>query len=146
MAWALVSGATFRRFDSSPVRRADVLETGDFGGDKLSGLACYVGEPRRAVGLRAWSLAGWRVRRWLTPCCASAADVLETGNFGGDKLGGLESQAFRGRKRALQTPGAGFRRKTSEFGGPGSTKDAGHEKHTFRSSPFSALFAPKTEP
>ena len=39
MAWALVSGATFRRFDSSPVPwRADVLETGDFGGDKLSGL------------------------------------------------------------------------------------------------------------
>ena len=38
MAWALVSGATFR-FDSSPVpRRADVLETGDFGGDKLSEL------------------------------------------------------------------------------------------------------------
>ena len=29
-AWALVSGATFRRFDS---RRADVLETGDIGGD-----------------------------------------------------------------------------------------------------------------
>ena len=30
MVWALVSGATFRRFDSSPVpRRADVLETGD---------------------------------------------------------------------------------------------------------------------
>ena len=39
MAWALVSGATFRRFDSSPIpRRADVLETGDFGGTKLSGL------------------------------------------------------------------------------------------------------------
>ena len=34
MAWALVSGATFRRFDSSPVpRRADVLETGDISGD-----------------------------------------------------------------------------------------------------------------
>ena len=49
MAWALVSGATFRRFDSSPVpRRADVLETGDFGGDKLSGLPRHVGEPRRA--------------------------------------------------------------------------------------------------
>ena len=30
----LVSGATFRRFDSSPVPwRADVLETGDMGGD-----------------------------------------------------------------------------------------------------------------
>ena len=40
-------------------------------------------------------------------------------------------------------PGAGFRRKTSEFGGSGSTFDAGHEKRTFRSSPFSALFVPK---
>ena len=60
MAWALVSGATFRRFDSSPVpRRADVLETGDFGGDKLSGLpryvgnlgrlTCYLGAPRWAA-------------------------------------------------------------------------------------------------
>ena len=46
MAWALVSGATFR---TSPVpRRADVLETGDFGGDKLSGLPRHVGEPWRA--------------------------------------------------------------------------------------------------
>ena len=43
MAWAL------RRFDSSPVpRRADVLETGNFGGDKLSGLPRHVGEPWRA--------------------------------------------------------------------------------------------------
>ena len=44
MAKALVSGATFRRSsDSSPVpRRADVLETGDFGGDKLSGLPRHV--------------------------------------------------------------------------------------------------------
>ena len=44
MAWALVFGATFRRFDSSPVpRRADMLD-----GDKLSGLPCHVGEPRQA--------------------------------------------------------------------------------------------------
>ena len=73
MAWALVSGATFRRFDSSPApRRADVLETGDFGGDKLAGcrvtwenlggLTCYVGS----------TSAGCRVRRWLTLRCASA--------------------------------------------------------------------------
>ena len=68
MAKALVSGATFRRFDSSPVpRRADVLETGDFGGDKLSGLPRHVGEPRRAD-----VLSGCRVRRWLTLRCASA--------------------------------------------------------------------------
>ena len=61
---------------------------------------------------------------------------------------GLELAGFSGQKTdfgALQTPGAGLRRKTSEFGGTGSTFDAGHEKRTFRSSPFSALFAPKTE-
>ena len=51
MAWALVSGATFRRFDSSPApRRADVLETGDIGGSRvtwknLGGLTCYSGAP-----------------------------------------------------------------------------------------------------
>ena len=57
MAWAL--GATFRRFDSSPVpRRADVLETGDFGGDKLSGLPRHVGEPRRADVLCGEHLGG----------------------------------------------------------------------------------------
>ena len=74
--------------------------------------------------------------------------MLETGDFGGDKLSGLEFAGFSGEKTdfgASRTPGAGFRRKTSEFGGPGSTFDAGHEKRTFRSSPFSALFAPKTE-
>ena len=74
--------------------------------------------------------------------------MLETGDFGGDKLSGLEFAGFSRQSTdfgAWRTPGAGFRRKTSEFGGPGSTKDAGHEKRTFRSSPFSALFAPKTE-
>ena len=57
MAWALVSGATFRRFDSSPVlRRADVLETGNFGSagcrvtwENLGGLTCYVGLPRQTL-------------------------------------------------------------------------------------------------
>ena len=76
------------------------------------------------------------------------ADVLETGDIGGDKLSGLEFAGFSRQNTdfaALQTPVAGFRRKTSEFGGPGSTFHAGHEKRTFRSSPFSALFAPKTE-
>ena len=52
---------------------------------------CHVGEPRRAVGLQARFSAGWH-----TLWCASAGDVLETGDFGGDKLSG---QAFRGRKR-----------------------------------------------
>ena len=73
MAWALVSGATFRRFDSSPVpRRADVLETGDIGGDKFSGLTRYVGKPRQADVLLGTTSAGCRVRRWLTLRCASA--------------------------------------------------------------------------
>ena len=73
MAWALVSGATFRRFDSSPVpRRADVLETGDFGGDKFSGLTRYVGKPRQADVLLGSTSAGCRVRRWLTLRRASA--------------------------------------------------------------------------
>ena len=61
------------------------------------------------------------------------ADVLETGDFGGDKLGGLEFAGFASQKAvfaALQTPGAGFPRKTSEFGDPGTTFDAGHEKRT----------------
>ena len=59
MAWALVSGETFRRFDSSPVPwRADVSETGDFGGDKLSGLPRHVGEPRRADVLCGEHLGG----------------------------------------------------------------------------------------
>ena len=95
---AVTSGfwAKKRRFGQVP-RRTDVLETGDFGGDNLSGLTRYVEEPRQA-------------------------DVL---------LG--------------STSAVGFRRKTSEFGGPGCTFDAGHKKRTFRSSPFSALFAPKTE-
>ena len=36
------------RSDVSGPRRADVLETGDFGGDKLGGLSRYVEKPRRA--------------------------------------------------------------------------------------------------
>ena len=50
--------------------------------------------------------------------------MLETGDIGGDKLGGLEFAGFSGQKAvfaALQTPGAGFPRKTSEFGDPGTT-------------------------
>ena len=60
--------------------------------------------------------------------------MLETGDFGGDKLSGLEFAGFSRQNTdfgALRTPGAGFRRKTSEFGGPGRTFDAGHEKTHF---------------
>ena len=74
--------------------------------------------------------------------------MLETGDFGGDKLGGLEFAGFSRQNTdfgALQTPGAGFRRKTSEFEGPGALLTPDTKKRTFRSSPFSALFAPKTE-
>ena len=76
------------------------------------------------------------------------ADVLETGDFGGDKLGGLEFAGFSRQNTdfgALQTPGTGFRRKTSEFGAQGALLTQDTKKRTFRSSPFSALFAPKTE-
>ena len=44
---ALRSDVSEVRFLPGP-RRADVLETGDFGGDKLNGLTRYVEEPRRA--------------------------------------------------------------------------------------------------
>ena len=65
-------GVGLRRFDFSPVPwRADMLESGNFGGNKLR-LPCYVEEPRRAVRLQAWSSAGCRVRHWLTLRCASA--------------------------------------------------------------------------
>ena len=60
--------------------------------------------------------------------------MLETGDFGGDKLSGLEFAGFSGQKTdfgALRTPGPGFPRKTSEFGGPGSAKDAGHKNALF---------------
>ena len=126
-------------------RRADVLETGDFGGDKLGGLTRYVEKPRRADvhlgGLPRQTLAD-------SGAVPRRADVLETGDFGGDKLGGLEFAGFSRQNTdfgALQTPGAGFRRKTSEFGAPGALLTQDTKKRTFRSSPFSALFAPKTE-
>ena len=40
--------------------------------------------------------------------------MLETGDFGGDKLSGLEFAGFSGQKTdfgALQTPGASFRKR-----------------------------------
>ena len=141
---ALRSDVSEARFLPGP-RRADVLETGDFGGDKLGGLTRYVEKPRRAVvhlgGLPRQTLAD-------SGAVPRRADVLETGDFGGDKLGGLEFAGFSRQNTdfgALQTPGPGFRRKTSEFGAPGALLTQDTKKRTFRSSPFSALFAPKTE-
>ena len=72
--------------------------------------------------------------------------MLETGDIGGDKLGGLEFAGFSRQNTdfgALQTPGAGFRRKTSEFGGPGCTFDAGHQKTHF--SEFAVFSAFRTK-
>ena len=46
---ALRSDVSEARFLPGP-RRADVLETGDFGGDKLGGLTRYVEEPREHLG------------------------------------------------------------------------------------------------
>ena len=141
---ALRSDVSEARFLPGP-RRADVLETGDFGGDELGGLSRYVEKPRRADvhlgGLARQTLAG-------SGAVPRRADVLETGDFGGDELGGLEFAGFSRQNTdfgALQTPGAGFRRKTSEFAGPGALLTQDTKKRTFRTSPFSALFAPKTE-
>ena len=72
--------------------------------------------------------------------------MLETGDIGGDKLGGLEFAGFLGQNTdfgALQTPGTGFRRKTSEFGGPGCTFDAGHEKTHFSEFAVFSAFCTK---
>ena len=44
---------------------------------------------------------------------------------------------------ARRTPGAGFRRKTSEFGGPGTTFDAGHEKTHFSELAVFSAFCTK---
>ena len=62
---ALRSDVSEARFLPGP-RRA-VLETGDIGGDKLSGLTRYVEEPLGSTS------AGCRVRRWLTLGCAIEA-------------------------------------------------------------------------
>ena len=62
--------------------------------------------------------------------------------IGGDKLGGLEFAGFSRQNTdfgALQTPGPGFRRKTSEFGAPDALLTQDTKKRTFRSSPFSAV-------
>ena len=69
--------------------------------------------------------------------------MLETGDFGGDKLSGLEFAGFSRQNTdfgALQTPGAGFRRKTSEFGGPGALLTPDTKKtHFSEFSVFSAF-------
>ena len=64
----------------------------------------------------------------------------------GDELSGLEFAGFSGQKTdcgARRTPGAGFRRKTSEFGGPGTTFDAGHEKTHFSEFAVFSAFCTK---
>ena len=90
----------------------------------LGGLSGSEPGPRRAAALDTGGL------------CAvpRQADVLETGDFGGDKLGGLELAGFSGQKTdfgARRTPEPGFPRKTSEFGGPAAQKTQGTKNTLF---------------
>ena len=71
--------------------------------------------------------------------------MLETGDIGGDKLGGLEFAGF-------SRQNTDFKHLEQVFGGKRANLEAqaalltpDTKKRTFRSSPFSALFAPKTE-
>ena len=64
----------------------------------------------------------------------------------GDELSGLEFAGFSGQKTdfgARRTHGTGFRRKTSEFGGPGTTFNAGHEKTHFSEFAVFSAFCTK---
>ena len=74
--------------------------------------------------------------------------MLETGDIGGDKLGGLEFAGFSSRIRISEH----CKHLDQVFGGKRANLEAqaalltpDTKKRTFRSSPFSALFAPKTE-
>ena len=86
---ALRSDVSEARFLPGP-RRADVLETGDFGGDKLGGLTRYVEKPRRADvhlgGLARQTLAG-------SGAVPRRADVLVTSAV--TSSAGWNSQVFR---------------------------------------------------
>ena len=141
----MVSGATFRRFDSTPVpRRADVLETGDIGGDYFS--TCYVENlgwlRARAAGPRKTPAGNGAAFAHFCTQKASGDKAVTSG----DELSGLEFAGFSGQKTdfgARQMPGTGFRRKTSEFGGPGTTFDAGHEKTHFSEFAVFSAFCTK---
>ena len=73
-----------------------MLETGDIGGDYFGGLPCHVGEPWQADVLCGSTSAGCRVRHRRIGGVPRQADVLETGDIGGDKLSGLEIAGFSG--------------------------------------------------
>ena len=128
--------------------------SGDFSGDKLGGLTDHPDGPSdtepgpRAAGREKPCGEGARelgpVLRTFAPKKASGDKAVTSG----DEFSGLEFAGFSGQKTefgARQTPGAGFRRKTSELGGSGTLSTSDTKKRTFRSSPFSALFAPKTD-
>ena len=74
-----------------------MLETGDFGGDKFSGLTRYVEEPRQADVQLGSTSAGCRVRRWLTLGCAWHL----RGAQGGPRLMGGQCERVRGQSREL---------------------------------------------
>ena len=78
---ALVSGATFRRFDSSPVSAGCRVTW-----ENLGRLTWDVGAPRLAAVSDPGEIGG----------VPRQADVLETGDIGGDKLSGLEFAGFSG--------------------------------------------------
>ena len=111
------------------------------------------GEPRQAVGLRARSSAGCRAAKNPAERTGAAFAHFCTQKASGDKavtssdeLSGLEFAGFSSQKTdfgARRTPGAGFRRKTSKFGGPGSTFDAGHEKTHFSEFAVFSAFCTK---
>ena len=68
--------------------------------------------------------------------------MLETGDFGGDKLGGLEFARFSRQNTdfgALQTPG----QENERIWSPGRTFDAGHEKTHFSEFAVFSAFCTK---
>ena len=123
--------------------------SGDISGDKLGGLTDHLGGlsdsepgPRRAVGPRKTlrrrsSGTGPGFAHFCTQKASGDEAVTS-----GDKFSGLEFAGFSGQKTEF---GAlfGGKRANLEARAPLSTSDT--KKRTFRSSPFSALFAPKTE-
>ena len=92
-----------------------------------------LGAPKRAVGPRKTCGEGaWE----LGPVLRTFAPKKR------DKLSGLEFAGFSGQK-TRRTFGAGFRRKTSELGGPGSTFDACREKTHFSELAVLSAFCTK---
>ena len=123
-----------------------------------NGPCVAVALPKTTQRLRAWSSAGCRAAKNLRrrssgtgPGFAHFCTQKASGDkavTSGDEFSGLEFAAFRDRKRNSEhgkrlEPVFGGKRANLEARAPLSTSDT--KKRTFRSWPFSALFAPKTE-